>query len=337
MAITFVAAGAKANGSSGDVTANMPAGYTTDDLLILHVGTVGSSGDSEPTISATGWTQFGSPPTRASTALGDSQAVLYWKIATSASETAPVASSGGYTDHVILVVSAWRGTDLTNPIAPESSVPTNNTGTTSHSFSNPSTPSDGCMVVNFITGGDRTNTTNFSSWTNASLASITEAYDFATAAGNDSIIACAYGINTTSSSVNNTTVTSDGNTDTVCFSVALAPPSAISIIGEATETNLADDVLSLVGAQRTITLDSNYIVARYFYPMNEGGASTVITNTDPDTAGTGDGTWNDGLNWTAVPDNNRFYPINEGTGATLADEIGGHDATIQNFTEDGWG
>lgn len=121
-------------------------------------------------------------------------------------------------------------------------------------------------------------------------------------------------------------------------------------VAEATETNLSDDVLSLVGAQRAITLGSNYmkasipviltdgdLVVRYFYPMNEGGASTVITNTDPDTAGTGDGTWNDGLNWTAVPDNSRFYPINEGTGATLVDKIGGNDATIQNFTEGGWG
>jgi hypothetical protein len=76
---------------------------------------------------------------------------------------------------------------------------------------------------------------------------------------------------------------------------------------------------------------------RVFYPLNEGGASIVMTNTDPDSAGTYDGTWNDGLNWTDVPNNDRFYPINEGTGATLADEIGGNDATIQNFTEDGWG
>ena len=48
------------------------------------------------------------------------------------------------------------------------------------------------------------------------------------------------------------------------------------------------------------------------------------------------GYWDDDGGWTDVPSNSRHYPMGEGTGATLNDTIGGHDATIINFDEGNW-
>lgn len=49
------------------------------------------------------------------------------------------------------------------------------------------------------------------------------------------------------------------------------------------------------------------------------------------------GTWTD-ENWIRYLGNSRFYPINEGTGSSVADSLGdgSTDGTIQNFVEENW-
>lgn len=48
------------------------------------------------------------------------------------------------------------------------------------------------------------------------------------------------------------------------------------------------------------------------------------------------GLWS-GENWVAFPINSRFYPIDEGTGSSVKDTLGGNTGTIQNFDEAAWG
>jgi hypothetical protein len=71
----------------------------------------------------------------------------------------------------------------------------------------------------------------------------------------------------------------------------------------------------------------------YTYPLTEGSGSDVRCLEDP----ARDGTVNDPSAWGATSSNDRWYTLDEGTGATLRDSIGGHDATVQNHTEDSWG
>lgn len=67
----------------------------------------------------------------------------------------------------------------------------------------------------------------------------------------------------------------------------------------------------------------------YTFLFTEGTGTTVACDEDAAFNATVD---EDG--WTLGVNNNRYYPIHEGTGATLDELIGGYDATIQNFTDE---
>ena len=49
---------------------------------------------------------------------------------------------------------------------------------------------------------------------------------------------------------------------------------------------------------------------------------------------TNNGQWTD-TDWQNFPDNSRYYPMDDNS-ATLVDEIGGHDGTIQNYDAANW-
>jgi len=91
------------------------------------------------------------------------------------------------------------------------------------------------------------------------------------------------------------------------------------------------------------TLPANGAVANVSFSYPTGGWGWVLDENDGDVVGTAsgdataiDGTWEDFTNL-VLPNNSRHYPMNEGSGITLADVIGGHDATIINPASPGGG
>src|SRR5437870_9165126 len=97
MAATFVAAGAVASASSGNVTPALPT-FAVDDILVLQVATLDNVTISLPA----GWTIDNSTPSSPAF-----QSTFAWKRAV-AGEAAPlVTHTGGL--GIVAGISSWRG------------------------------------------------------------------------------------------------------------------------------------------------------------------------------------------------------------------------------------
>lgn len=194
---TFVAAGTVA-ASTTSVSPGLPAGAVADDILIFMFATNSGSVSGLPT----GYTILQSSGSNVSL-------VVLWK-RHSGSESAQSASISPFSSGIMARMLAFRGCrTVGNPHSASSGSfdDTNQTALTLPSISSvyPQT-----MIVNVVGEGQSTatDTANFSGWTNAALASITEATDNRNLTGSGIGLGSAYGVLTTPISSGATTVTS---------------------------------------------------------------------------------------------------------------------------------
>jgi hypothetical protein len=172
---TFVAEGTNNTGTAG-VIGGMPAGATTNDILVYHIESYGN--EAEPTLT-TGWTRVAST----GVPLGslDDPRITVWWAPYSAGIDRNVADTG---DHTNVRILAYRGCDTTNPID-VALTGTNPSNVLSHTIAGPTTTVAECLVCLAVAIGDDSNT-GVTSVANASLTSITSRDTYiAVASGND--------------------------------------------------------------------------------------------------------------------------------------------------------
>ena len=287
MAITFV--GFSGAAGTGAVTPALPSGLADGDIYILTIEGEGEDTNADAAPTGGAWTAIdGSTGSVASATDGLADRTrnsCYWAVYTAASPPNRVVPDAG--NHTIAVITAWRGVDTTTPIhqVASSSSSTNNTSVSITAASNTSV--DGCMIVVTTTAGDNNataypGTAMFSSWTNANLASITEAVDVNSNAGSDGAIGIAYGILTTAGAIGTTTATNSLSEEEANWCIALLPDSnvieepdagSLSITGYAPSA-----VVSNVVAPTTASLDFSGKIP--LAPV-AGGDLTVLPLTVP--------------------------------------------------------
>ena len=199
MAISYIGKGAFVSSTADPTDPAWPT-HVAGDLGIVFVETA-----NQPISAPSGWTQIGS--NQGTGTAGGANAVsiqAFYKFATGSSETAPAIPDSG--NHTTAQVHTWRGVLSASPL---DGTPTGGTGTgTSPTLTGLTTTYDGAHVVSVVgTDRDAASTTSFSSWTNASLASITERHDESITAGQGGGFALASGQKDAAGTVTDTTVT----------------------------------------------------------------------------------------------------------------------------------
>ncbi len=202
---TFVAIGSSATGT-GDITPGLPTGHTTNDILLLFVQT-----DSQAATPPAGYAQLGpAVGIGAAAAASSTRGYVFWK-RDGGAEGAPTVTDSG--DHTLGIIMAIRGCMTTGDPFLSIGQTRKATASTTGTAAAGATPTDACLVVNAFFHGLDSASVVFSAWTNASLASITEQIDVATADGNGGGIGVATGGMTKSGSFGSTTVTETSTTD----------------------------------------------------------------------------------------------------------------------------
>ncbi len=211
------------------ISVAVPTGYAANDLLLLLL-----EGYDAAVQTPSGWTSL---DTQSAT---NAYLRVCYKIAGSSESAVSVADSGDSTRGLMLCL---RGADTQNPI----NVSTKGTsGTTAFSAGGVTTTVDECLVITAIGfyDADANDTSNYSSWANASLASITEGHDAATSAGLGGGIAFSYGIKLDAGTVGSTTATTDNAANYsayILFAVAPANDGTTVIDSYSAENSSYDD------------------------------------------------------------------------------------------------
>ena len=152
-----------------------------------------------------GWYEFVNSPQIA--ASNDPHMCVFWKRATSSSETNPTIADVASDDAKIAVVFTVRGVNTTG-------VPWNvilggiAASNTAVSCPSGTTTLNNCLVVNIVAHGvDVSSTNEFSSWANANLTSGTEHFDEANPGGGGYGLGIYSGVLATAGAFTNTTAT----------------------------------------------------------------------------------------------------------------------------------
>jgi hypothetical protein len=196
MAITYRGKSSSMASGTGSISVGVPANTAQDDILILLL-----QGYTGVPALPDGWTNIN---TSSST---NTHLRVCYKVAGASESSVTVADSGDSTRGLML---SFYGADTSSPIG--NSAASTDSGTTFAATGITST-TDGSMIVTAVgfRDADAADTSNYSSWANASLASITEGHDQGDATGTGGGIAFAYGIDTTAGTVNGTTATADSS------------------------------------------------------------------------------------------------------------------------------
>jgi len=227
---TYVGGGSTVSAASGAVTASMPSSLATGDLLILLV----ESSDPSVTVSS-GWEPAPNSPVTGTTYATTLSVYYQWY-----SGSAPARSVSAATDHVITSIHAFRG--LNKSGNPFNFTASTTGGTTSSGVFPGGTTRVADSLILVAAGHSRDSTgTFFSSWANASLGSVTERLDTATASGNGGGLALTTGTKATAGTVDDTTAT-----------VSVSSSQWVGWVG-AISANLIDDfepgALTLAGGE----------------------------------------------------------------------------------------
>lgn len=192
MAVPTVVGVGTAAAGTGAVTPTLPSGWAEDDILLLFVET-----DKGEAVTVDGWSAAPNTPYDSTGLQTNTRLTVLWKRAGS-SESDPTTSDSG--DHQIAGIMAVRGCVTTyDPFLVSSC---------SNVFTNFTTYISDVLVVNAgALGTDGLTTGQFSSWTNATLSSLTERFDEFTDVGNGGGFGVATGEKATAGPVNGTTVT----------------------------------------------------------------------------------------------------------------------------------
>lgn len=217
---TFVGIGSSASGI-GDITPTLPAGHATNDILLLFV-----QSSNQAASAPAGYAQLG-PATGQGTAAAASSTrlTIFWKRDTGAESDPTVTDTG---DHTLAQIMAIRGCPTSGD--PFISIGQNRktTASTTGTAVAGGTGADNCLIVSAFAHALDSASAVFSAWTNASLASITERIDVATADGNGGGIGVATGVLVTAGSLAATTVTETSTVD-VSSTFAMLPADAINV------------------------------------------------------------------------------------------------------------
>lgn len=211
MAISWISTGTYTT-STSSISVPMPSGYQAGDFILLLI----DGRNAYPALPS-GWTDIGTVYNNDSSASAYFRAC--YKIAAASESNVTVADSGYQTSGITLL---FRGVDTTSPIDVSG---TSTSSGTAFSATGITTTVDNAMVVvavGFNETTSSTDTTNYTSWANANLVSITEASDNIVTNIYGTGIASAYGIKTTAGATGTTTATADtsGNrSGTITFSL----------------------------------------------------------------------------------------------------------------------
>ena len=216
MPITYIGKSSSLASGTGAISVAVPSGYAQNDLLVLLL----EGYDAIPA-APSGWT---SVDTQSST---HTYFRVCWKLAGSGESSVSVDDSGDSTHGLMM---CFRGEDTSAPIHASSK---NTAGGTSFSANGVTTTVNECMIL--VAAGffdaDANDTSNYSSWANSSLTSITEIHDEATSAGSGGGIACAYGGKLLAGTVSATTATTDSSANySAVITLAIAPAPGSSVI-----------------------------------------------------------------------------------------------------------
>lgn len=215
---TVVSVGTSATGT-GNVTPGLPAGHTTNDILLLFV-----QSNMQAATAPAGYAQLGpSAGIGIAAAAGAFLGTVFWK-RDGGAEAAPTVTDTG--DHTLAQMMAIRGCPTSGDPFLNIGATRKSTASTTGTASAGATPVDACMVINAFFHGLDSASAIFSSFTNADLSSVTEQIDVATADGNGGGIGVCTGTKSLSGSFAATTVTETSTTDTSVTFVML--PAGIS-------------------------------------------------------------------------------------------------------------
>lgn len=217
---TFVAAGTSATGT-GAIVPGLPAGHTTNDILLLFV-----QSDNQAATAPAGYAQLGSQPALGTAATASAtRLAIFWKRDSGADSDPTVADTG---DHTLAQIIAIRGCPTTGDPFVSVGQTRKATASTTGTGSAGATTVDNCLIVQAFAHSLDSATAVFSSWTNASLASITERVDVATADGNGGGIGVATGVLVTAGPFVATTVT-ETSTNDVGSTFYMVPADAVNV------------------------------------------------------------------------------------------------------------
>ena len=188
---------------------DMPDNTEIGDLLIMLVKSSSSYTPNVP-----GWTTLSGFPAQIGT---DPRLTVLYRVAT-VNNAASVQVNFSTTLYMAMFkVFAFRGVDTTNPIhTNEGPYDQLAPYITAMTFEGTTTSVPGCMVINALANARSiTSTAQYSSWANASLASITEICDDSSAVNNGGGLGMACGIKVAAGAVNGTTATRASSSESV--------------------------------------------------------------------------------------------------------------------------
>ena len=265
MAISYV--GTVFAHGSDDGTNAWPT-HAIDDCGFLFVETrVTESAPPTPS----GWTLIGHD-TSAATGVAQARGSVFWRRATSTSETA-AAINTGVVDHWSSKMYVVRG--LATSVSPVIDFAFSSRSGTSGAFAGWGTVTstvDGQFILHGIMAG---NNKSVSGWADSDLASITEITASLSSIGSDSTQGAAYGVDTTAGDVGpNTTVTIDAAL-VACTLVLGEEPAG----GTDTPVALAAGSFALTGNSTTVTRGLLSSLAAGSFSLT--GNSTTLTRQVP--------------------------------------------------------
>ena len=219
---TFIVAGAVTSNTTA-ITPAIPAGIAANDILLLFLETANQA------ISITNqnggtWTAVTNSPQGTGTA-GSTTATrltVFWS-RYNGTQGAPTTSDSG--DHQAGRIISIRGATTTDNPWNVTAGGIEAVSDTTGSIPGATTTVANTLVVTAIAAAlpDSTSTTNFASWTNANLTSITERVDSARSAGNGGAIGIATGIRSVTGAHGNTAVTLTTSAYKGMMSIAIKP------------------------------------------------------------------------------------------------------------------
>ena len=240
---TVRAVGAIASNTTA-ISPGKPAGTVAGDLLLMFLEI------NDASITVSGWTQAPSSPQDDG---ANTNLLVFYVIETSGGVGTTTSDSGNHQIGRIIGITAgtFNAADPFN-----TSAGTTVGATTAVSIPGGTTTVDECLIVAATSGSgpDTTTTTEFSGWTNASLASITERIDNSRTAGDGGALGVATGVKTSAGIYSATTATAVTSAARGYISLAIAPVAATpaTVTPAATARSLTPNAATAKGAAKTL-------------------------------------------------------------------------------------
>lgn len=231
MAIAVRAVGAIASGA-GTITPGLPSGTVKGDLLVMVC-----ESKSGQAVTCAGWEEAPNSPQEDTT--DSTRLTILWRRA----QGSDARTTNDPGDHIIARIIGFSGVKGFGSPWDVTAGGTESTADTSGSIPGATTTVDGCMIIAACCEGidpASNNTTGFSSWANANLASITERIDNRRVDGDGGGIGAATGIKTTAGNYGNTTVTFADSARKGLWSGALLPEVPIEQLTDNFDDNSFD-------------------------------------------------------------------------------------------------